>query len=56
MVGFLIQWPTLMTLLMFPILLAAYVRLAATENSCLAREHGEDLQSYKESVPAGGCA
>ncbi|MHB8867284.1 MAG: methyltransferase family protein [Thermoleophilia bacterium] len=46
MVGFLIQWPTLITLLMFPILLRLYVRLARTEERSLQ----PDLASPGESV------
>ena len=51
MVGFLIQWPTLITLLMFPVLLAAYVRLAASEDSYLAQTHSDAFRGYKETVP-----
>lgn len=51
MAGFLIQWPTLLTLLMFPVLLAAYVRLAAKEDEYLEREHGEAFRCYRQSVP-----
>jgi protein-S-isoprenylcysteine O-methyltransferase Ste14 len=31
MIGFLVQWPTLLTLIMFPILVTMYVRLARRE-------------------------
>ena len=31
LLGFLLQWPTLLTLVMFPILVAMYARLAVTE-------------------------
>jgi protein-S-isoprenylcysteine O-methyltransferase Ste14 len=31
LLGFLLQWPTLLTLLMFPILILIYGRLAVTE-------------------------
>lgn len=51
MVGFLIQWPTLLTLLMFPVLLAAYVRLAAKEEDFLECTHGDAFRSYRQSVP-----
>lgn len=51
MIGFLIQWPTLITLLMFPVLLAAYVRLAAREYKSLEREHGEVFERYRMTVP-----
>lgn len=46
MVGFLIQWPTLITLLMFPILLRLYVRLARREERSLQT----DLAGLGESV------
>ena len=52
MAGFLIQWPTLITLLMFPVLLAAYVRLAAAEDRYLDRAHGEAYRSYAREVAA----
>ena len=51
MVGFLIQWPTLITLLMSPVLLAAYLRLAASEDSFLAQMHGEAFHCYRQFVP-----
>lgn len=50
MVGFLVQWPTLITLLMFPVLLAAYARLAAKEEEFLERRHGDAFRVYRESV------
>lgn len=51
MIGFLVQWPTLLTLLMFPVLLAAYLRLAAKEDAHLQRAHGDAFLAYQESVP-----
>ena len=51
MAGFLIQWPTLITLLMFPVLLAAYVRLAVKEEGFLEYTHGDAFRSYRETVP-----
>ncbi|MCY4436680.1 MAG: isoprenylcysteine carboxylmethyltransferase family protein [Chloroflexi bacterium] len=51
MAGFLIQWPTLITLLMFPVLLAAYIRLAANEDVYLERTHGDAFRSYRKNVP-----
>ena len=50
MLGFLIQWPTLITLLMFPVLLAAYVRLAVAEERYLEQTHGDAFRGYKETV------
>ncbi len=40
LVGFLLQWPTLLTLLMFPILLVMYGRLAITEEKQMREQFG----------------
>ena len=37
MCGFLLQWPALITLVMFPILVIAYVRLARRERAGCSR-------------------
>ena len=42
MVGFLLQWPTLLTLVMFPILVIMYVRLARREEQEVLAEFGEE--------------
>ena len=41
MLGFLVQWPTLLTLLMFPMLVTMYVRLAHREECDALAEFGE---------------
>lgn len=41
MVGFLLQWPTLLTLIMFPILVTMYVRLAHREERKVQAEFGD---------------
>jgi len=51
-VGFLIQWPTLITVLMAPILVAAYIRLARFEERKAIKEFGEDYQNYICQTPA----
>lgn len=51
--GFIIQWPTLLTLLMYPVLVIMYARLAGEEEARLAAEHGEAYRAYLEQVPAG---
>lgn len=51
-VGALIQWPTLLTLLMAPVLLASYVRLARKEERELEARFGEAYRAYRERVPA----
>ncbi len=52
MVGFLLQWPTLLTLLMFPILVVMYVRLARREERDARAEFGEAYAQYAASTPA----
>lgn len=52
MLGFLLQWPTLITLIMFPILLFMYVRLARHEEREVMAEFGEKYRRYMLSTPA----
>lgn len=52
MVGFLLQWPTIPTLLMFPILVFMYVRLARREEREAGAEFGADYEQYAQSTPA----
>ena len=52
MVGFLFQWPTLVTLAMFPILVWVYLRLARREEAASEAEFGEVWRAYERSVPA----
>jgi len=52
MLGFLLQWPTLPTLLMFPILTFIYVRLARKEEREAINEFGEDYARYAAHTPA----
>lgn len=52
MFGFLIQWPTLITLIMFPILVLMYVRLARREEREALAEFGEAYAGYRASTPA----
>ena len=51
MVGFLLQWPTLPTLVMFPILLVVYRRLAIREEEEVAAAFGEDWDAYAARTP-----
>jgi methanethiol S-methyltransferase len=46
MLGFLLQWPTLVTVAMFPILVAVYVRLAHREEREVAAEFGDIWKAY----------
>jgi methanethiol S-methyltransferase len=50
--GFLLQWPTLLTLLMFPVLVAMYVRLAREEERRVRSEFGEAYDRYAVVTPA----
>lgn len=51
MLGFLIQWPTILTLLMFPILVTMYVRLAISEEREVEREFGQAWRDYAAHTP-----
>ena len=52
MFGFLLQWPTLLTLVMFPVLVWMYVRLARSEEREAEAEFGETYRAYARRVPA----
>lgn len=52
MFGFLLQWPTIPTLVMFPVLVWMYVRLAKTEERQVRVEFGEVYTDYARRVPA----
>lgn len=52
MFGFLLQWPTLLTLAMFPVLVFMYWRLARREEQEVLAEHGEAYERYMRDVPA----
>ena len=52
MFGFLLQWPTLVTLAMFPILVFMYGRLAWNEERDMLAEFGDEYQRYLNAVPA----
>ena len=52
MVGFLFQWPTLVTLIMFPILAYMYARLARLEEQEALAEFGEAYRRYMQATPA----
>jgi len=51
MAGFLLQWPTLVTLVMFPVLVVMYVRLAHHEEREVAAEFGADWSRYAAVTP-----
>jgi protein-S-isoprenylcysteine O-methyltransferase Ste14 len=51
MFGFLLQWPTLLTLAMFPVLVYMYVRLARTEEGEGLAAFGDAYRQYMAEVP-----
>lgn len=52
MIGFLFQWPTLLTVLMFPVLTVMYIRLARREEWDALERFGTVWQSYAAATPA----
>lgn len=52
MAGFLLQWPTLVTLAMLPILVFMYIRLARTEERWALEEFGAEYRAYMADTPA----
>ena len=52
MLGFLVQWPTILTLAMFPVLTVMYVKLARDEERAVRAQFGEAYDKYAAEVPA----
>ncbi len=51
MFGFLLQWPTILTVAMFPVLVFMYARLARTEEQEALAEFGPAYERYMHDVP-----
>lgn len=51
MLGFLLQWPTLLTLLMFPVLVFMYVKLSGWEEREALAEFGGAYAGYMKTTP-----
>ncbi len=51
LLGFLFQWPTLLTLLMFPVLLWMYGRLSITEEKEMQAQFGGVYDQYAAKTP-----
>ena len=51
MAGFLLQWPTLVTLAMFPVLLVVYARLATREEHSVRAEFGDEYDAWAALTP-----
>ena len=49
--GLLIQWPTMITVVMWPVLIVAYYKLARKEEGEIEREFPDAYKKYKENVP-----
>ncbi len=52
MLGFLLQWPTILTLLMFPVLVFMYSRLALQEEREMRFKFGQKYDRYGATTPA----
>ena len=50
-IGLLIQWPTIVTALTWPILLAMYIRLARREEADMEAQFGDAYRAYAARVP-----
>lgn len=51
MFGFLLQWPTILTLAMFPILVVMYGCLATREEADMAAQFGTEYEMYAARTP-----
>ena len=49
--GFLVSWPSLLTLAMWPVLVLAYYRLAKLEEREMVQKFGKLYENYKREVP-----
>lgn len=52
MFGFILQWPTILTLVMFPILIFMYTRLATGEEREMRAQFGAQYERYAAVTPA----
>jgi protein-S-isoprenylcysteine O-methyltransferase Ste14 len=50
--GFLFQWPTILTLLMYPVLVWMYLRLARSEEAEARTRFGTEYEAWARRVPA----
>jgi len=51
MIGMLIQWPTIITALMFPVLVLVYYRLSRYEESEMIKTFGDEYRRYMGKTP-----
>ena len=52
MLGFLLQWPTIPTLIMFPVMTYVYARLARREEQISLEQFGDEYRAYMARTPA----
>lgn len=52
MTGFLVQWPTLITLAMYPVLVVMYAFLGRREEKEMLAQFGDEYRRYMRAVPA----
>ena len=52
MLGFLLQWPTILTVIMFPVLVWMYTRLAKSEERNAKKDFGTLWDEYAKETPA----
>ena len=50
--GFIIQWPTLLTLILFPFVVRMYYQLATREERDVEEKFKDEYRDYRERVPA----
>lgn len=51
-IGFLIQWPSLTTVIFWPMLMFAYYRLSMKEEKDMENQFGQEFLEYKKEAPA----
>lgn len=51
-IGFLLQWPTLITLIMAPILILRYIKLAREEEREMVNRFGKEFEDYRKNTQA----
>lgn len=51
MFGFLLQWPTILTLAMFPVLVVVYWRLSVNEEKMAEQDFGTEFHDYAARTP-----
>ncbi len=50
--GFFMMWPTLLTLVMFPVMIVVYIKLSKKEEELVRKEFSAAYEIYSQKVPA----